>query len=66
MSEISEIEALEAMGLFLKQYYDRAGNDMETLMSDITIYGYGQTSDPAAWDDWLECVRRVVQSRRPR
>jgi len=44
------------MNLFLTRYYNRAGNDMETLLADITLEADGQTLDPAAWDDWLECV----------
>lgn len=62
---MKELEAFKAMGLFLSQYYERAGNDMETLMADISIEPDGEPLDPAAWDDWLECIRKVTQSRGP-
>jgi hypothetical protein len=32
---------------------------METLLADITIEADGGTLDPAAWDDWMRCVRAV-------
>lgn len=53
---MTEKEAFIAMRLFLERYYKRAGNDMETLLADITLEADGQPLDPAAWDDWLECV----------
>jgi hypothetical protein len=56
---INEHEAFVAMKLFLEQYYERAGNDMETLISDITLESDGQPSDPAAWDDWMRCVAQA-------
>ena len=59
MHELTEQEAFTAMTRFLTQYYDRAGNDMETLLADITIEADGGTLDPAAWDDWMRCVRDV-------
>lgn len=37
MTGPSEREAFEAVTLFLSQYYERAGDDMATLMADITI-----------------------------
>ena len=49
------------MRLFLERFYDRAGNDMETLIADLTIQKDGGPLDPAAWGDWLECIRDVQQ-----
>lgn len=54
---ITDREALIAMRLFLEQFYARAGNDMETLIADITIEPDGEPLDPAAWSDWLSCIR---------
>lgn len=45
------------MRLFVEQFYTRAGNDVETLIADITIESDGQPLDPAAWSDWLDCIR---------
>lgn len=58
----TERQAFDAMALFLREFYDRAGNDMETLLADISIECDGGTLDPAAWEDWMRCVGRVVRS----
>ena len=59
MYQLSESEAFEAMARFLAEFYSRAGNDMDTLLADITIEADGGTLDPAAWEDWVRCVRAV-------
>jgi hypothetical protein len=59
MYQLSEHEAFRAMSLFLAQFAERAGDDLATLLSDITIEADGGTFDPAAWDDWMTCVRTV-------
>jgi ATP-dependent Clp protease ATP-binding subunit ClpA len=56
---LTEQEGLDAMRCFLEQFYQSAGNDMETLLADITIQPDGGTSDPAAWYDWLRCIEQV-------
>jgi hypothetical protein len=60
---LSEREAFQAMSLFLRQFADRAGDDLATLLSDITIEKDGGTFDPAAWNDWMACVRSVAKGR---
>jgi hypothetical protein len=57
--QLDEHEAFRAMAAFLSQFAQRAGNDLLTLMSDITLDPEGRTFDPAAWDDWLACVRSI-------
>lgn len=47
------------MELFANQFYARAGDDLATLMADISVEADGVSTDPAAWEDWLECVRAV-------
>lgn len=64
--QLTAREGLVAMGLFLEQFYKRAGNDMETLIADITLESDGMTGDPAAWDDWMACVRSVKEAAPPR
>lgn len=59
MSTLSDRDAFIAMGLFLEQYYSRAGGDMETLIADISIEADGEPLDPAAWEDWLRCIDQV-------
>ncbi len=62
MYQLDEHEAFRAMALFVDQFAFRAGDDLLTLMGDISMDESGQTFDPAAWDDWLICVRKVVAS----
>ena len=45
------------MTLFVAQFYSRAGDDLATMAADITVEADGDTLDPAAWIDWLECVK---------
>jgi hypothetical protein len=54
---LSESEAFRAMSRFLWQFANRAGDDLLTLLGDIHMEADGEPTDPAAWDDWLECVR---------
>jgi hypothetical protein len=61
---ISDRDAFVAMRLFIEQFYSRAGNDMETLIADVTIEGDGQPLDPAAWDDWLRCVEQATRPEK--
>jgi hypothetical protein len=68
---LTEQEAFEAMRCFLEQFYKSAGNDMPTLLADISLtFGnepwtpHGGTLDPAAWYDWLHCVEQVVARRK--
>ena len=65
MADLDAREALSAMRLFWERFYAEAGNDMETLIADITIESDGNTLDPAAWDDWLRCVD-AVKAERPK
>jgi hypothetical protein len=60
MFQLTEQQAFSAMTRFLEQFYARAGNDMETLLADITIESDGDTLDPAAWVDWMTAVRETV------
>lgn len=59
MALLSEREAFTAMSLFVNRFADRAGDDLLTLLADIAIRPDGDTNDPAAWDDWMECVEEV-------
>ena len=65
MAQLSEHEAFRAMSLFIDQFYRRAGDDMSTLMADITIEADGGTLDPAAWEDWLRVVAQIKAEATP-
>lgn len=60
---MDEQQAFRAMTLFLTRFYERAGNDMETLLADISVEADGGTLDPAAWSDWQQCVAEVQRNR---
>jgi len=62
--EMNEREAFLAMSKFLRQFADRAGDDLLTLLGDIQLEANGQTTDPAAWHDWLSCIRDVQEAQR--
>lgn len=64
--ELTDRQAFLAMSEFLWQYARRAGDDLITLLGDIELEPDGRPTDPAAWDDWLECVRRVKAGLPPR
>lgn len=52
-------EGFLAMAEFLERFYDRAGDDMATLLTDLQIQGDGGPLDPAAWTDWLAAIEHV-------
>lgn len=59
---LTEREAFAAMSLFLDQWLKRAGTDLLALTSDIALDPDGGTFDPAAWEDWMDCVETVKSS----
>jgi len=61
VSQLTERLAFLAMVQFLRQYAERAGDDLITLLGDVESMGDGQPTDPAAWSDWLACVEEVTQ-----
>ncbi len=63
---LTERQAFLAMSEFLWQYARRAGDDLITLLGDIELESDGGPTDPAAWDDWLDCVRHVKAGLPPR
>jgi hypothetical protein len=56
---ISERQGFVAMRLFLEHFYDHAGNDMATLLTDLSLLSDGGPTDPAAWEDWLDAVEQA-------
>ena len=60
---LSTEQAFQAMAQFLEQYYDRVGKKAElaVVLSDMQIMPDGRPADPAAWEDWLDAVRAVLE-----
>lgn len=62
--QLTEQEALAAMTCFLEHFFTEAGNDMYTLLADLSLDRDGGTLDPAAWADWMQCIEQVVMRRQ--
>lgn len=63
MEKITVRQAFEAMLLFLEDIYKRTGSDdLGALLGDFQMLEDGTTADPAAWQDWLSSVRRVMSA----
>ena len=57
--QLTSKEALAAMVDFLEKYYERTGsNDIACILSDLKILDDGKTADPAAWNDWMESIKK--------
>ena len=61
---MEERTAFIAMRLFLEEYYKRSGNDLETLLADLSIEADGMPLDPAAWDDWINSLKKAASERQ--
>ena len=61
MEKITEKQAFQAMVLFLEGYYERTkSDDVGAILSDLILLEDGNTADPAAWDDWMKGVHKVL------
>ncbi len=51
------------MVIFLQNYDLRIGKkgDLATVLSDIQTMPDGRPADPAAWEDWLDAIRMVLE-----
>ncbi|MCZ9883147.1 hypothetical protein [Arthrobacter sp. B2a2-09] len=62
---LTDREAFLVMTEFLLRYSKSIGgeDDLITLLGDTDILDDGGTADPAAWLDWLVCVRDVLEGQ---
>lgn len=58
-------QAFLAMADFVWEFGQRAGDDLLTLIGDISPLPDGSIMDPAAWDDWLASVERTRSGPPP-
>ena len=61
-------QAFAAMVLFLEDYYSRTqSDDIAALLSDLNtdIWADHTTGDPAAWEDWVACVHKILMPDTP-
>lgn len=57
---ISVKQAYLAMYEYLLQLYNRNGSDdLGGLLGGMSLLPDGSTADPAAWGDWMQCVRKA-------
>ena len=62
MRALTPEDAFYAIFLYLTDYWRRFENAaVKDVLGDIQPAGAGLSSDPAAWDDWMSCIRRVVE-----
>jgi hypothetical protein len=59
-------EAFSVMSDYIWRYAQQAGDDLITLFGDTALLEDGRPGDPAAWDDWVESVRRIKAGNKPR
>jgi hypothetical protein len=66
LEKLTEKQAFEAMVLFLEGFYQRTQSDeVGGLLSDLLMAERGTTADPAAWQDWMNCVQKVLTAKQP-
>ena len=61
-NELSDLKAFNAMVKFLEKFYERtSSDDVGALLSDLLLLDDKKTADPAAWPEWVECIKEVLQ-----
>ena len=61
---ITSEQAYLAMFEYLVELFRRANSDeLGSLLGGMSYLDDGQTADPAAWMDWLKCVKKVLGDR---
>lgn len=57
---ISTEHAYLAMYEYLVELYERTKSDeIGALLGGMSYLNDGRTADPAAWADWIRCVKKV-------
>lgn len=63
--KLTILEAYKAMISFLDEYYFRFGQDnLGVILGSIQLRSDQSTADPAAWQDWIEAVNRVLDETK--
>lgn len=64
-TNLTTLEAFNAMKKFLEVYYQRTkSDDIGSLLDDLQLFPKGGTFDPAAWDDWLESIETILKKQQ--
>ncbi len=65
-NRLTNEEAFNSMRLFLEEYYKRtSSDDIGSLLGDLILLADQTTADPAAWEDWMDCVKKVKEKEYP-
>ena len=63
--KISIREGFDAMRMFLEEFYNQTqSDDVGSLLGDLQFSSDNNTMDPAAWHDWVECVKKAKKSAK--
>lgn len=64
---LSLLEAYKTMYTFLSNYYFQMNkpDEIGALLGDLRLLPDGRPVDPAAWDDWLLAVQKVLETEEP-
>lgn len=50
------------MRYYLEKYYEQtSSDDAASLLGETAFLADGSTADPAAWEDWMECVEKAFK-----
>lgn len=63
---LSVRQAYKVMYEFLRNYYYAMERPeaLGSLLSDLQLLDYGGPADPAAWEDWLMAVQKVLDNEK--
>ena len=63
--ELTYLEAFKVMSCFLERYYEQTSSeDIGSLLGEIQILEDRKTADPAAWEEWINCIRVILDQRK--
>lgn len=64
--QLTYLEAFHCMREFLEIYYNNTkSDDVGDILSatQLTLWKDGGTADPACWEEWLECIEKVIKEK---
>lgn len=65
MKNLTTLQAFNAMREFLENYYKKTfSDDIGSLLGDLQLLQDGKTADPAAWQDWIECINKTLKNKK--
>jgi hypothetical protein len=61
MDSLNPKQAYAAMLLYLEDYYERGkSEEVAMMLAGMLFLADNNTADPAAWEDWMNAVQRVL------